>query len=106
MDRHIRKLGAVYNERREALVTALREFVGVRRITITREHGGVFLLCKIRSEKSANEICERLANQGVGLMSTEGFYSRPPGGNEFIFGFGALSVEQIREGVRRLAKVL
>jgi GntR family transcriptional regulator/MocR family aminotransferase len=48
----------------------------------------------------------RAAAAGVGLQSIAPYYLSPPARAGVLVGYGALSEAQVREGIRRLARLL
>ena len=105
LDRHMKRLRALYGERRQLLLESLSRYLG-ERVVVRGDNAGVFVLARFVSKLTDKEITTRAAAAGVGLMSTKDFYLGQAQGNEFILGYGNLTERQIQEGVRRLAKVL
>lgn len=103
--KHERRLRKIYAERRTALLSALRtKFRG--RATISGENAGLHLLVRFHTSLTTEQIKTRAARRGVGLVSTDDCYLSQPVQREFAMGYGNLTVEQIQEGVERLARVM
>jgi GntR family transcriptional regulator/MocR family aminotransferase len=105
LDRHVKRLRALYKDRRNTLVGALKKRLG-ELVEVRQERSGVFVIARFKTRLSAATILNRAAEAGVSLTSTEDFYLRHAPRNEFILGFGSLSERQIIEGVSRLARIL
>ena len=55
---------------------------------------------------SDEEIICRAIQMGVGIVTARPCYLLAARTKEFLFGYSALTVQQLREGIRRLADVL
>src|SRR5262249_47799191 len=111
LERHLRRMRTIYNNRRQTLVRALETHFGDH-VTILGENAGMSLMIRLRSEMNDHEI-ERLAlESGVGLLSARHYYlgeERPNNVDntvEFLLGYAGMNERRIREGARRLAKIL
>lgn len=108
LERHLRRMRTLYDNRRQMLVRALETHFGDR-ITILGENAGMSMMIRLRSGLNDDEI-ERLARaSGVGLLGVRHYYmgeKRPANTGEFLLGYAGLSERRIREGARRLAKIL
>jgi len=105
LERHLRRMRALYNRRRQKLVNALRTHFGDR-VTIVGENSGMHLMIRLRGPRKAEDVVQRAAEYGVGLLRAGMYYLRRPPDDEFVLGYAALSERKIQEGVRRLAKAL
>ena len=106
-ERHIRRSRSRYAERRSALLKALAGTFG-ERIEIHGGDAGLHVVIRLRSrlERPLRELVARAADLGLGLYPADGYYSRPPRQPTFVLGYTSLSPADLREGVKRLAKVL
>jgi GntR family transcriptional regulator / MocR family aminotransferase len=108
LERHLRRMRTLYDDRRQTLVRALESHFGDR-VTILGENAGMSMMIRLRSGLDDVEI-ERLARaSGVGLLGIRHYYlgeERPANTGEFLLGYSGLSERRIREGARRLAKIL
>ncbi|MFC1454479.1 PLP-dependent aminotransferase family protein [Candidatus Undinarchaeota archaeon] len=127
---HIKKIKKVYSEKMEAMLNALDES-GLRRFgfTYTRPEGGMFLWMTGPNNFNAKEILEnnllnkeymadlnkRLKAENpkfkefknrVAFVPGEPFYATDPKLNTARINFSKPSIEEIKEGVRILSKVL
>jgi GntR family transcriptional regulator/MocR family aminotransferase len=104
LERHIRRMRAIYAERRDALVASLgRHFGG--RLEILGDESGMHLTARFETALGDEELTRRAAAAGVVLPSAAGLHLGASPGGRFIFGFAAMSPARIREGVRRLAAI-
>ena len=105
LERHIRKMRALYDRRRQILVQALKNYFG-EKATIVGEKAGIHLMVGLETDLKDEEIIQRAAKVDVGITSASPHYLNAYPRGEFIFGYGELTKEQLEEGVRRLAQVL
>ncbi|MGK7951876.1 MAG: PLP-dependent aminotransferase family protein [Xenococcaceae cyanobacterium] len=102
--RHIRKMRNLYDLRRQALVAALKEYLG-QKVTILGENAGIHLMIKIKTNLSDGELIDRAKQVGVGLTSLQKYYLQARNQGEFLLGYSELDEWQIKEGIRRLASI-
>ncbi|MGJ5674160.1 MAG: PLP-dependent aminotransferase family protein [Nostochopsis sp.] len=105
LERHIRKMRKHYDQCRQVLVQALSDRFG-ERVTILGEKAGLHLMVKLQTQLTDEEIIERAASLGLGMVSAQSQYLKENSTGEFIFGYSELTQQQIREGICRLAKIL
>jgi GntR family transcriptional regulator / MocR family aminotransferase len=105
LERHIRKMRSLYDNRRQVLVKALNSHFG-KRATILGEKAGIHLMVRFHTHLSDEEITQRAAQMGVGMMSAAPHYLKPHPTGEFIFGYGELTEQQLEEGIRRLGDTI
>ncbi len=105
LERHIRKMRSIYDKRRQVLVKALKKHFG-KRAKILGEKAGIHLMVCFKSNLSDEEIIQKAATVGIGMMSANPHYlvNHPTG--EFIFGYGDLTKTQLTEGIRRLSGII
>lgn len=105
LERHIRKMRSLYDSRRQVLVQALKSNFGENAI-ILGEKAGLHIMVKLKTHLDDDEIIQRAAKVGVGMMSASMHYLNPTNSSEFIFGYGELNEQQLVEGIRRLGEIL
>lgn len=103
--KHIRRMHGIYESRRDAMVSSLREFFG-ERVEIAGEHAGLHMYVKFKTQLTDAEIVKLALAKGVGITPIASFYAGLAPQGEFVLGFGDLSTSVIREGIRRLAEVI
>ena len=102
--RHLRSARALYLERRNSFIEALSEYVPWADVRPPSAGMNVWLSLPQRiSTQAAFDACAR---QGVLVMPSEPFYPTRQGPPALRLSFGHLSIEQAREGVRRLGAAL
>jgi GntR family transcriptional regulator/MocR family aminotransferase len=102
LERHIRRMRSLYDQRRQILVQSLFSHFGDR-VKILGENAGMHLMVKIDTNFSDDEIVQRAAVAGVGIGAAYPQYLKNSPGSEFILGYAELNQQQIQEGVKRLA---
>ncbi|MBV6623355.1 MAG: PLP-dependent aminotransferase family protein [Rivularia sp. (in: Bacteria)] len=105
LERHIRKMRSVYNQRRQILVTAINKNFG-KRAHILGEKAGIHLMVRFKTNLSDEEIIQGAAKVGIGMMSAKPHYFTAHSKCEFIFGYGELKETELTEGIRKLAKII
>jgi GntR family transcriptional regulator/MocR family aminotransferase len=105
LERHIRRMRTLYDQRRQTLMEALLLQVG-KQVTILGENAGMHLMIRLHTPLSDDEIIGKAAQLGLDLVNAESYYLEGNGKSEFVIGYADLSLEEITEGVQRLAQVL
>ena len=104
--RHIRRMRALYGERRSALVDSIRRELGSM-VEVLGDAAGMHLAVTLPKRSRDVEIAERAARQSLSMwplsLSYLGERSRRPG---LILGFGSTRVEEILPAVRKLRNLL
>jgi GntR family transcriptional regulator/MocR family aminotransferase len=104
--RHLRRMRALYRERRLTLVGALRERLGDL-LTVAGDEAGLHLVACLRDgRRDDRAVSARAARQGLWTMPLSSCYVGSPERRGFVLGFGGTSPAEIRAGVRRLRSVL
>lgn len=98
--RHIRRMRAVYAERRSALIESIRHELGATAEIVGAQAG--MHLAAILKGISDREAAERAVRQRLWLAPLSSFYADEPVHRGFILGFGSTSAEEIPSAVRRL----
>ena len=107
LERHVRRMRARLAARRAALIDAAASELG-QRAELRGADAGLHVLLRLDELRMADVRALRAAcrQRGVGVYPAAPFYARPPRRAEVLLGYGALSEETIREGVRRLRRAL
>lgn len=105
LKRHIKHMKPIYEERRSALIYSLKQHLG-NRVTIYGDNAGLHVMARIKTLVPDQILVGRCQKAGVGLISTANHYLVNPRRGEFVFGYGNLSPEEIREGIRRLSSIV
>lgn len=105
LEKHIRRMRTLYNQRRKALVLALEKYFGDR-AEIIGENAGMHLMVSLKLNLSEQEITKRANENFIELISARDYYLEPKKENEFILGYATLSEAAINESIKHLAKIL
>lgn len=106
-ERHLNRMRAVYKGRHDALVESLREFKD--QAMISGDHAGTHLLLTLSKDLAMTE------EQAIALAAKEGVrvyglssscIGKLPKETTLILGYANLSEEKIREGAKKLGKIL
>lgn len=103
LERHIRRMRTYYDGLRTALVLALKKHLG-ERISILGDSAGLHIMVRLSSSLANDEIIRRCMAEGVIISDARTFYQGSGGVGEFLLGYGNLTVKEIGDGVRRLAR--
>jgi GntR family transcriptional regulator / MocR family aminotransferase len=103
--RHIRRMRALYEERQSALVEAAgRELAGL--LEVRPSEGGMHLVGWLPAGVDDVKASERALSQGVHVRPLSSCSVAKVRRGGLLLGYAALTVPQIREGVRKLAEAL
>jgi GntR family transcriptional regulator/MocR family aminotransferase len=105
LEAHIRKMRSRYDQNRQVLVRALNDHFGEQAI-ILGEKAGIHVMVRFQLPLSDEEIIDRAAQVGVGMMSALPHYLGAAGHGEFIFGYAELTIDDIQTGIHRLAAAI
>lgn len=105
LDKHIKRIRAVYGERRKVMLAALeRHFPEC--VTWTHPHGGLFLWVTLPEGMDAAELLRQAIEEKVAFVPGSSFFADGGGQNTLRLNFSNASPEKIEEGIRRLGRVL
>ncbi|MBW4611699.1 MAG: PLP-dependent aminotransferase family protein [Desmonostoc vinosum HA7617-LM4] len=105
LERHIRRMRSLYDQRRQTLVESLFAYFG-EKVQIIGENAGMHLMIKIHTNLSDGEIIQRAVEVGVGFAAAHSNYLKDSPSSEFILGYADLNEQQIQAGVRRLSQAI
>jgi GntR family transcriptional regulator / MocR family aminotransferase len=103
--RHVRRMRALYAERRRALVAALARELGDQ-VTVVGEPAGMHLVVLLPPDADDAEVARRAARRGISAAPLSACYAtraRRPG---LVLGFGSTRPREMGEAVRTLAAVV
>jgi len=105
LDQHVRRIRAVYGERREAMLAALaRHFP--RGVRWTRPQGGLFLWVTLPKGFDTAALLEDAIREKVAFVPGSAFYPCGGGQETMRLNFSYAPPDVIEEGIRRLARVV
>jgi DNA-binding transcriptional MocR family regulator len=101
----IKTFREIYQERRDALLSSLTDLMpaGTR---WTRPDGGFYVWLTLPEGLNSKEMLPRAITARVAFVPGTGFYADGTGGSHLRLSYCFPTPERIREGVRRLAKVV
>ena len=105
LTRHIRRMTAVYAERRRALVEAIRRELG-ESVRIVGDRAGLHLTLMLPPGADDRDVAVRAAGRGVSVTPLSSCYAgrrRQPG---LVLGYAAAPREEIAAAVRELGSVI
>lgn len=107
LDRHWKRTRNLYSDRRNTLIESLQKHFKDRH-TIQGEQCGIFITVTLDLDLSTGEVVNRARESGVVITPTEYFCTNKQNAipNQFILGFGTLTENRIKEGIKRLAKAV
>jgi GntR family transcriptional regulator / MocR family aminotransferase len=103
--RHLRRMRALYRERRGALVEAIRDELGDA-LAVVGDEAGMHLVAILSREADDRKISVRAARNGLWAMPLSSCYFGRPSRQGFVLGFGGTDVPEMVSGVRRLRSAL
>ena len=105
MEPHIEKIKVDYLKKRNAMIAAFKEHFpeGVK---WTEPQGGLFLWVTLPENLSATEMFEKAIELEVAYVPGSAFYPHGGGDNTMRLNFSFSSIDEINEGVKRLAKLI
>jgi 2-aminoadipate transaminase len=102
---YLSTLRAVYRRRRDVMLAALEEFLP-HEATWTRPQGGLFIWARLPDYIDTSDLLARALREHVAFVPGRAAYLDGRGGSEMRLNFSGVSDADIREGVRRIGKVV
>jgi GntR family transcriptional regulator/MocR family aminotransferase len=103
--RHLRRTGALYRERRGALVEALRVQLGDA-LEVRGDEAGMHLTAVHPGRLDDHDVAVRAARQGLWAMPLSSCYVGRPSRRGFVLGFAGTDAQDVAAGVRTLGALL
>lgn len=103
--RHLRLLRRRNAARREALLDAIDKHLKDR-VELTGDGAGAHVVLWPRERVTEAGVIARARTYGVGIYGLSAYYVRQASRPGFMLGYSRLSEDQVREGIRRLGKVI
>ncbi len=105
LDRHVRRIRAVYGERRNAMLTAMdRHFPP--EVLWTRPRGGLFLWATLPEGMDSKALLAEALKEKVAFVPGDAFHANGGGERTMRLNFSYCTPEVIEEGIRRLGMVI
>lgn len=105
LDARLRVLRETYRQRRDAMLSGLRE-IAPPGTTWTEPEGGMFVWVRLPGEVDTGELLREALRQDVAFVPGAAFQVGEPDRATMRLSFTTFSPDTIAEGLRRLAKVL
>jgi 2-aminoadipate transaminase len=102
---HIKGVRALYKSRKDAMLQALERYMP-EGVTWTKPEGGLFLWVRLPAHMNADELFYEAIKENVAYVVGSAFHCDGGGQNTMRLNFSYPSLEQIDEGIKRLAKVI
>lgn len=104
-DKNIKKTIELYREKRNAMLSALEQYMpeGVK---WTKPEGGLFLFVTLPDWMDSEKLFMRAIENNVAFVLGSAFYCDGSGKNTLRLNFSFMSVEKNIEGIRRLAEAI
>ena len=103
--RHLRRLRQTYGARQAALIEAVERYLGDA-VCYTAVPAGLHLMLSLPAGCDEAALVQRAAALGVGVYPGAPYHLAQPAPSSILLGFSGLQEEEIREGIRRLARAL
>ncbi len=102
---HLRRTIRAYRARRDALHSAVHEFLPSA--TVAPSHGGLFAWLRLSDAVSTQALVSYALDEGVDFAAGHRFFANPTDGEHFLrLNFATRTPEEISEGARRLGIAL
>jgi 2-aminoadipate transaminase len=102
---YVESLCGIYRARRDAMLDALAEHFGTR-ATWTHPGGGLFVWATLPDYINTSDLLAKALRENVAFVPGAAAYVDGRGTSSMRLNFSGSSVEEIREGVRRIGKVV
>lgn len=104
---HKKRLHRVYRKRMQTTLQACREFLPPALVQWSKPDGGYLLWFSIKNSRfTEDEFLSRLLNSGVNVTPGSQFFPETTEEIHFRFSIAHRNEEEIREGIKRIAKVI
>jgi 2-aminoadipate transaminase len=102
---YLHELRALYRRRRDVMLSAMNEFLP-HETTWTKPGGGLFVWAKLPDYIDTTDLLARALREHVAFVPGRAAYLDGRGGSEMRLNFSGVGEDDIREGVRRIGKVV
>ena len=104
-EKHLHKMQTMNRRKHQALLAALKEFMGDR-VEVLEKSSGLHILIGDRQGRDQEELIQLAGNAGVSIYGTNRYWiaENHPMQNFVLIGFSAIREQDIRPGIAGLAK--
>jgi GntR family transcriptional regulator / MocR family aminotransferase len=99
--RYLRRVRRKNASRRQALLNAVRIYLG-NRVEITGESGGAHLVLWLKARTVEDNVIEAAASRGVGVYGIRPYFTGTPPRGGLLLGYSRMREKDVAEGIRRL----
>jgi len=103
-ERHLRRTRRANAVRRDALLESIHKFL--RGAEVTGDGAGTHVVLWPEASSSEEALIERAASQQVGVYGIAKYFLKKPPRPGLMLGYSGMTEQQIRDGIRCLAKAL
>lgn len=103
--KYLNELRGIYRRRRDVMMAAMHEFLP-HETTWTKPGGGLFVWAKLPDYIDTTDLLARALREHVAFVPGRAAYLDGRGGSEMRLNFSGVGEEDIREGIRRIGKVV
>lgn len=104
-ERHLRRVRRRNSIRRKALLEAIEKYLG-NSVEVTGADAGAHIVLWPKSPESEETLIRQAAEQSVAVRGISHSFLKPTTKTGLILGYSRMNEVEIREGIRRLGKVL
>jgi GntR family transcriptional regulator / MocR family aminotransferase len=104
-ERYLRRVRRRNAARRQALLDAIGKWIGDR-VEITGDGAGAHVVLWPRQRIREEAVMKSAESLGVGIYGISPYFLRPPFRTGIMLGYARMREREIREGIRRLSKVV
>ncbi len=101
LSRHVRKMRQIYGERRDLLYTLLRDDFSDWLDPIPSQYG-MHVAAWARDGIDVEAVAQAAAERALKIHTLERYYLRPPSRSGLVFGYGAVDLTEIKQGLAAL----
>ena len=102
---YVRSLAEIYRRRRDVMLDSLAEHLP-REATWTHPEGGIFIWVTLPDYIDTTDLLARALEENVAFVPGRAAYLDGRGGSSMRVNFSGVGEDEIREGVRRIGKVV
>jgi len=104
-ERHLSQLRQIYGHRRQALVTALEQFLP-EQVSFAEVAAGLHVMLYLSANCEETAVIQQAAALDIGVYPGAPYHLQHPAPPSLLLGFSGLSEPEIEEGIRRLATII
>jgi 2-aminoadipate transaminase len=103
--KYLNELRGIYRRRRDVMMAAMNEYLP-HETTWTKPSGGLFVWAKLPDYIDTTDLLARALREHVAFVPGRAAYLDGRGGSELRLNFSGVGEDDIREGIRRIGKIV